>query len=382
MAESTDIAIVGGGPVGMALALALADSAYRVTLFESRQRSAPVSDPRPLALSYGSRLLLERLAVWHALEACSTPIERIHVSQQGGFGRVEMTAAQAALPALGYVVDYARLHAALRQAGELRGRHEIRHAEVKAVHSGLDIATVVFDGPQPDPTIAAKLVVIADGGLRNAAATRVIDYGQAAVVVMVKPEIPHRNTAFERFTASGPLGLLPSGADIALVWSMDSAAARACTEEPEGAFLERLHQAFGRLGVFTVTGSRSCFPLSLRYAGSPGPRTIAIGNAAQTLHPVAGQGFNLGLRDAWELAERVQDAAPGLLGSAAMLSGYRRRRRLDRGGGIGFTDALVRIFSNDFPPLRLARGLGLAALDALPPAKDFVIRRMTFGARG
>ena len=116
MSDETDIAIVGGGPVGMALALALADSDWRVIVLESRQRGAPVSDPRPLALSYGSRLLLERLAVWRTLEICSTPIERIHVSQQGGFGRVEMTAAQAALPALGYVVDYARLHAALRQA--------------------------------------------------------------------------------------------------------------------------------------------------------------------------------------------------------------------------------------------------------------------------
>ena len=382
MSEETDIAIVGGGPVGMALALALADGAYRVIVLESRQRGAPVSDPRPLALSYGSRLLLERLAVWHALEIGSTPIERIHVSQQGGFGRVEMTAAQAALSALGYVVDYARLHAELRQALELRGRLDVRHAEVTAVRASEDAATVVCDGPQAESTITAKLVVIADGGVRHAAATRVIDYRQSAIVAVVKAELPHRNTAFERFTAFGPLGLLPSGPDIAVVWSMDTAVAHARVEEPERAFLERLHQAFGRLGGFTVAGPRSVFPLSLRFARAPAARTLAIGNAAQTLHPVAGQGFNLGLRDAWELAECAHDAAAGLLGSAAMLSHYRRRRRLDRGGGIGFTDALVRIFSNDFPPLRLARGLGLAALDALPPAKEFVIRRMTFGARG
>ena len=379
MSEPTDIAIVGGGPVGMALALALADSAYRVTLFESRPHSARVSDPRPLALSYGSRLVLERLAVWRALEVGATPIERIHVSQQRGFGRVEMTAAEAALPALGYVVDYARLHAALRQSGGLR---DVRHANVTAVRPGEDAATVVFDGPPSESTISARLVVIADGGLRDAAATKVIDYRQSAIVAVVKPELPHRNTAFERFTVSGPLGLLPSGPDVALVWSMNTAAAGACAGEPEHTFLERLGKAFGRLGAFTSVGPRTCFPLSLTYARASGPRTIAIGNAAQSLHPVAGQGFNLGLRDAWELAERVHDAAPGALGSAAMLSGYRRQRRLDRGGGIGFTDALVRIFSNDFPPLQLARGLGLAVLDALPPAKDFVIRRMTFGARG
>jgi 2-octaprenyl-6-methoxyphenol hydroxylase len=382
MSEETDIAIVGGGPVGMALALALADGAYRVIVLESRQRGAPVSDPRPLALSYGSRLLLERLTVWHALERCSTPIERIHVSQQGGFGRVEMTAAQAALPALGYVVDYARLHARLRQALELRRQVDVRQADVTAVRSGEDAATVVCEGPQAESTITAKLVVIADGGVRHAAATRVIDYRQSAIVAVVKAEMPHRNTAFERFTASGPLGLLPSGLDIAVVWSMDTTVAQARVEESEGTFLQRLHQAFGRLGRFTAAGPRSVFPLSLRYARAPAPRTLAIGNAAQTLHPVAGQGFNLGLRDAWELAECTHDARADLLGSAVMLSHYRMRRRLDRRGGMGFTDALVRIFSNDLPPLRLARGLGLAALDALPPAKDFVIRRMTFGSRG
>jgi 2-octaprenyl-6-methoxyphenol hydroxylase len=382
MVDSPDIVIVGGGPVGMALALALPDAEYRVMVLESRQRDASVRDPRPLALSYGSRLLLERLAVWPSVEPSATPIAQIHVSQQGGFGRVTMTADQAGLPALGYVVEYARLHAALRKASE-RKHHQTHHVDVTAINSNEESATVSYADAEGPRSLETKLVVIADGGaLRAAAAGKVVDYGQSAIVAMVTPERPHRNMAFERFTPDGPLGLLPCGTGISLVWSMSRDSARACSSEPDDAFLERLRRAFGRLGAFTAVGARSCFPLTLRYRSDPGPRTVTIGNASQTLHPVAGQGLNLGLRDAWEFAEEVCDTDPHMLGSAAMLSAYRRRRRIDRGGGIGFTDALVRIFSNDLPPLRLARGACLTLLETLPPAKDFLVRRMTFGARG
>ena len=366
----------------MALAVALPDAGYRVMVLESRQRDASVRDPRPLALSYGSRLLLERLAVWPSLEPSATPIAQIHVSQQGGFGRVTMTADQAGLPALGYVVEYARLHAALREASE-RKHHQTHHVDVTAINSNEQLATVSYADAEGPRSLETKLVVIADGGaLRAAAAGKVVDYGQSAIVAMVTSQRPHRNMAFERFTPGGPLGLLPCGTGISLVWSMSSDSARACSSEPDEAFLERLRRAFGRLGAFTAVGARSCFPLTLRYRSDPGPRTVAIGNASQTLHPVAGQGLNLGLRDAWEFAEEVRDTDPHVLGSAAMLSAYRRRRRIDRGGGIGFTDALVRIFSNDLPPLRLARGACLTLLETLPPAKDFLVRRMTFGARG
>ncbi|HET9662924.1 MAG TPA: FAD-dependent monooxygenase [Burkholderiales bacterium] len=380
MSETADIVVVGGGPVGAALALALADTPFKAIVLESRRRNAPVADPRPLALSYGSRLLLERLTLWSRLEASATPIEQIHVSQQGGFGRVAMTAAEANLPALGYVVDYARLYTALSKAAGQRDA--IRHGEVTRIDSSHDVATVEYADPDGAHAVSAKLAVIADGGFRDPAAGKLVDYGQSAVVAMVKSERPHRNVAFERFTSRGPLGLLPCGTDIALVWSMGTDAATACSAEPEESFLRRLYQTFGRLGAFSAVGARACFPLTLRYGSAPAPHTLAIGNAAQTLHPVAGQGFNLGLRDAWELADVLRSTEPVMLGSPAMLDAYRRRRRVDRSGGIAFTDALVRIFSNDLAPVRLARSFGLAMLGALPPAKDFLVRRMTFGARG
>lgn len=384
MPEATEIAIVGGGPVGATLALALAAGGLEAVVLESRQGDAGTGDARPLALSYGSRLILERLGVWEAIGTV-TPIERIHVSQQGGFGRVAMSAAEAGLPALGYVADYARLDAVLRKALGERVPRCVTGVKVTGVKPGQDAAIVEFAKDGGARAITAKMVVIADGGaLQGVGATRIVDYHQAAVVAMVTSEMAHRQVAFERFTPDGPLALLPCGEAYALVWTMSTDAAKRVCEEPAETFLLRLQQQFGgRVGAFTAVGTRSVFPLALTFERErPPPRAVRIGNAAQTLHPVAGQGLNLGLRDAWELAAEILNADPAVLGSAALIAAYHKRRRLDRRGGIWFTDSLVRLFSNDVAPLRIARGMGLALLGALPPVKDFVVRRMTFGTRG
>ena len=384
MTDIADIAIIGGGPVGATLALALAAGGIEATVLESRHGDTATGDARPLALSYGSRLILERLGVWQAIGTVS-PIERIHVSQQGAFGRVAMSAAEAGLPALGYVAEYARLDAVLRKALGERVPRCATGVKVTGVKPGQDAAIVEFTKDDRLQSIAARMVVVADGGaLHGVGATRVVDYHQAAVVAMVTSEIPHRQTAFERFTPDGPLALLPCGDALALVWTMSADAALRVCEAPAEVFLQRLQQQFGgRLGAFTAVGARSSFPLVLKFERDrPLPRAVRIGNAAQTLHPVAGQGFNLGLRDAWELAAEIVNADPAALGSAALLAAYRRRRRLDRRGGIAFTDSLVRLFSNDIAPLRIARGMGLAMLGSLPPVKNFVVRRMTFGTRG
>jgi 2-octaprenyl-6-methoxyphenol hydroxylase len=213
---------------------------------------------------------------------------------------------------------------------------------------------------------------------------RTRDYHQTVVTTRVDCAMPHRNVAYERFTRTGPLALLPMGEQMALVWTTDAAHAQLLCELTEPAFLEQLQEAFGnRLGRFNRAGARFFYPVALRMADRIAEsRVVALGNAAQTLHPVAGQGLNIGLRDAWELAAMLRDCSPAEIGTPMQLERYRQRRRLDRNGGIGFTDALVRLFSNDIAPLRLARGLGLAALGAASPAKDFVIRRMTFGTRG
>ena len=385
-----DVLIAGGGPTGGALALALRGTGLRIAVLEMRTRETAADDPRPLALSHSSRLILERLDLWPCLEPV-TPITRIHVSQRGGFGRVELDAAASRLPALGYVVDYTQL-AALVTAALQDGRFDFlpgtavtrRGIEGDAV--AVELETAGFARPA-----RAGLLVVADGGMHpdrseanEARAGRTVDYGQTAVTARVTAAEPHAHVAYERFTPEGPLALLPSGSQLALVWSTTPERARGLCAAPDAEFLGELQQAFGhRLGRFTAVERRGMFPLALRVSpGTAGPRTVRIGNAAQTLHPVAGQGLNLGLRDAWELAGEIRRSPRSRIGAPELLARYAARRRLDRAGGIWFTHGLARIFSSDDAPLRFARGLGLAALAALPPAQDFLVRRMSFGARG
>jgi len=378
-----DVLIAGGGPVGASLALALQGSGLVVGLLEPRAPRAAQADPRPIALSHGSRLILERLGVWEQL-APATPIRRIHVSQRGGFGRVELDATEARLPALGYVVDYGRLAVTLETALESAGGCHVIRAAVTGIHADANTAYAQFDAGRGPEQAATRLLAVADGGALASARVQIRDYRQAAVTARVTCGTPHQNVAYERFTPEGPLALLPLDGMLALVWTTTLDSAQQLCALPEVGFLKRLQCAFGsRLGAFSSASARAWFPLALKTTERiPEPRTVALGNAAQTLHPVAGQGFNLGLRDAWELAEMVRSGGQDEIGAAGPIRAYRERRRLDRGGGIWFTDALVRLFSNDIAPLRLVRGLGLAALGAVPPARDFVVRRMTFGARG
>ncbi len=396
-AEAVDILIAGGGPVGTALALALEGSGRSVVLAEARSadstanaRSADSSanahsaertaaagkagDARALALSYGSRLILERLRAWPGKTA--TPIATIHVSQRGGFGRTLISAADYGLPALGYVANYDDLLQALQAAP--CGATRIYGARL----AEFDGATAVLRGAEGERRLAPRLTVFADGAhmAEDEAAYRK-DYGQSAVVAWVKTAQPHRGRAWERFTPDGPLALLPHGTGYALVWTTDpDNAARLCAAD-DASFLAELHAAFGeRVGAFLQTSARAAFPLALSYLrAEPLPRSVSVGNAAQTLHPVTGQGFNLGLRDAWELARLARDADE--LGSDDFLRSYRRARTLDRRAGIGFTDTLVGLFSNANPLLRIGRGAGLLALDLLPAARQFVARRMIYGAR-
>jgi 2-octaprenyl-6-methoxyphenol hydroxylase len=364
-----DVAIAGGGPIGSALALALSGSTVSVARIAEE---AGVAD-RPIALSHGSRLILEHLGAWNSLGF--TAIRTIHVSQQG-FGRTVIRCSEHGLPALGYVVAYSGLvaHVASRTsviAGTLKSWQ----------HSGGEIVLGLSLGGKT-ARMSARLLVIADGGMSRDA-HRVCDYGQRAVVAEVAAERTATGTAWERFTPEGPLALLPFGERQALVWSVSPGTADELCGLPEPEFLKRLQGAFGgRLGAFRSSGPRSAFPLSLRRGAiHPSPRVLAIGNAAQTLHPVAGQGLNLGLRDAWELARMLLDVSKEDIGATPVLSRYASSRALDRYTGIGFTDFLVRMFSNSLAPLALARGAGLALLDVLPPARHFLARRMIFGAR-
>ena len=370
MAElpEVDVAIAGGGPVGCALALALSGSAVSVARIAGEADSAD----RPIALSYGSRLILERLGSWNSVR--SNPIETIHVSQRG-FGRTVMRCADYGLPALGYVTAYSELVA------QLAGRTPAEAESLRDWKSADNEVVLQLSRGEKAAGLRARLLVLADGQNRGARHAR--DYRQQAIVAEVTAEHPRGGVAWERFTAEGPLALLPFRDRYALVWSVRPASATALLGLSDSDFLARLREIFGgRLGNFGSVGPRSTFPLSLRYGRIvPAARVLAIGNAAQTLHPVAGQGLNLGLRDAWELAQMLLDVAKEEIGESRFLARYARSRSFDRYAGIGFTDFLVRTFSNSLAPLALARGAGLAALDALPPARRFLARRMIFGAR-
>jgi 2-octaprenyl-6-methoxyphenol hydroxylase len=386
MQERYDLTIIGGGPVGAALALALRGSGLSVAVLEAREDPAAAADPRALAVSWGSRLILERLGVWARIPA--TAIRGIHVSTRGSFGRAVLSAGECGVPDLGYVVSYRDLYRALHEALGASDCAYLTGAEVTEVNCDADAGRITFRRGGAEQQAAARLVVLADGG-RLAQTVKGVqrserEYGQWAVVAEVRTDRPHGNTAYERFTPSGPVALLPQGEGYALVWTATPEQAQELIALEDAAFLARLQEHFGaRAGRFVSAGPRAGFPLSLRESETRGvPRLVLLGNAAHTLHPVAGQGFNLGLRDAWELAELLLRQPGADPGSAVMLREFRTRRRLDTGGGILFTDSLVRLFSNELPLLSAARGAALTALDLLPPVKRFLARRMMFGARG
>jgi 2-octaprenyl-6-methoxyphenol hydroxylase len=363
-----DVAVAGGGPVGCAFALAVAGSSLSVAQISGDITPAD----RPIALSHGSRLILERLGVWSSIR--NTPIETIHVSQQG-FGRTVMNCAELRLPALGYVTSYSELAQELApRAPAVSGSLLDWKVDAKGISLRLS------RGAQ-EHRVRAQLLVLADGGRLRL--EREKDYQQQAIVAEITVERPRVHVAWERFTSEGPLALLPYKDRLALVWSVRPASAAELIGLSDRNFLERLREAFGgRLGKFLTVSSRAVFPLSLRRGTvNPQPRVLSVGNAAQTLHPVAGQGLNLGLRDAWELAHMLLDAAKEEIGTDRLAARYARARRFDRYAGIGFTDFLVRIFSNSLAPLAAARGAGLAMLDAVSPARRFIARRMIYGAR-
>ncbi len=382
MTAECDIAIVGAGPVGSALAISLKGSGLGVHVIDTRGAGTDVDPVRTIALAHGSRLILERLGLWARLDEL-TPIHTVIVTQRGSFGRTQIEAADMGVPALGYVTPYARLYRALRaRLSECEAR-VMADCKVTGVQPAADAVVLSLESAGASAQLAARLAVVADGGEHGELAPLVTrDYRQSAIACEVATEVPHRNRAFERFTPDGPVALLPSGERSSLVWTAPHALVQALAALPEAEFLSRLNSAFGTaLGAFTAATSRSVYPLSLRYARRPtAPRAILIGNAAQVLHPVAGQGFNLGLRDAWELGRVLAGTRDP--GTRALLERYNSRRTIDRRGAISFTDALIRLFSNDMPILRGGRGIGLAALDLLPSAKRVLARRMMFGVRG
>ena len=398
-----DIAICGAGPVGMVLAALLARrgvAPQRIGLLDAKTLAQASLDPRVIALSHGSRQILEEIDAW-PIEA--TPIHQIHVSRRGQFGRSLIDRSEHHVPALGYVTRYGALVTALGAVCERHGVATLRPARVLscaeqadglvlrieqdgvgALHAGnrngpRELHAGEQDGPRE---LHAGIVVQAEGGLFGAQPDRERalqrDYRQTALIAQVRTSAPIAHRAYERFTEQGPLALLPLGDEYSLVWCVRPDTAQALLALDDAAFLAKLGAAFGtRLGHFTRAGPRAAYPLGLNadaHAGASA-RSVAIGNAAQTLHPVAGQGLNLGLRDAAVLARLLAQGA-----TPAMLARFTALRQPDRAATVRLTDTMARIFANESPTQALL-GMSLGLIDMVSPARHLLAELMLYGRR-
>jgi 2-octaprenyl-6-methoxyphenol hydroxylase len=387
-----DVAIVGGGMVGATLAVALAPLKLRVALVEAIAHNAaaqPSFDERTTALSNGSRRILETIGVWPALNAMATPIAKIHVSDRGRFGFARIDARELGLAAMGYVIPNRALGGALWSRLSSAEIRVFCPAAVSHLSANDEAVNIEIDAAGAKIAIDAKLIVAADGAqsvVRSAfgIAAEVRDYGQTAVITTILPQRFHDNVAYERFTPEGPLALLPlEGGRCTLVLTLRKDDAQSALAWSDAQFLAEVQRRFGfRLGRFLKVGRRVPYALSLTQSErTSARRCVIIGNAAQGLHPVAGMGFNLGLRDVASLAELIAENARSGAdpGNAKLLLEYDAWRRADRGGVITFTDGLVRLFSNPLSGVARLRNLGLLAFDLLPPAKSALSRLSTGG---
>ena len=382
MDEHFDLVIAGGGLVGNCLALALKNTGLKIAVIEANsrlQQQQSGAGDRALALGAGTVQLLEQLGVWAGVAGQATAIKQIHVSDRGHFGKTRLTAKQQNVEALGYVItarDLEQSAADQVAASNLQYFYETRVAGLISSDEAMFVNLRTAEGSTIHLT--AKLLVGADGGQSSvrqllAIDQAVTDYGQTALVTTVQSALPHNNTAYERFTAYGPMAVLPVGPRLsAVVWTRTHEQAQSLMAGGEAEFLEELQACFGyRLGALKLVAPRRSFPLSLiRAKQMLSERAVIIGNATHQLHPVAGQGFNLSIRDVAELAEMlIEQSKSGDIGDQAFLESYAKKRHSDHDNTIGFTNSLVHLFSNQNLALAALRNTGLTMLDHLPSLK-------------
>ena len=387
MQQDYDLVIAGGGLAGNCLALALKDTGLRIAIVEANTReqlhTSPAGD-RALALAAGTVMMLETLGIWQGISHAATAIKQIHISDRGHFGKTRLSAQKEHVDALGYVITARDIETHVANLVSEAAIELISPARVVGLMSGNQEICISLKQGNESLNVSAGLLVGADGGLSSVRklldiAQHMTEYGQTALVTTVKSTIPNKNTAFERFTASGPLALLPVAKNhCAVVWTRTDEDAKALMLGSEADFLAELQQCFGfKLGELSLTAPRRAFPLSLiRAEKMVAGRAVIIGNAVHQLHPVAGQGFNLGLRDVVNLAEMLitQHEQNKDIGTDDFLKKYAISRKKDHDRTIGFTDAVVKIFSNEWLALAAARNIGLALLDHIPVAKTLLTR--------
>ncbi len=398
MSRSYDIAIVGGGLVGASLALSLARQNWRVVMLERapfRDVAPPTYDDRTLALSLASRNILRSIGLWQGLESADgspssdgvTPIRQVQVTQKGALGLVNILASEQGLEALGYVVQARKLGQQVLKT--LPSRVDLLvPCEVSEITIEDAQVTVGYQLDGRSETLTTRLLVGADGSqsrIRDAVGigSDHFDYQQKAIIANVTPQVAHQGRAFERMTGTGPLAMLPHvEGRCGVVWTCANHQADEILALSDEAFLAALQQRFGyRLGHLGRVGVRASYPLSRITVKSPVTRrTVIIGNAAHTIHPVAAQGFNLGLRDVAALSELLSGAAGGDPGNDQLLTDYARWREPDVSRTVAFTDAMVRTFAQSFAPVAVARSAGLLALQLVPALRSALARRgMGFG---
>jgi 2-octaprenyl-6-methoxyphenol hydroxylase len=381
--------------VGASLVRALSGQGLRIGVIEAvrfAKRSVPGYDDRAIALAHGTQRLFSGMQLWDRLSEAATPIHRIHVSDRGHYGFTRMEREEEGLEALGYVIP-ARVM--VQVLGEVvrtqKGVDLYCPAELEELDIGQQAVTATIRVQDTQHSLSAALVVAADGAgsvIRDRLDIAVDehDYAQTAIITNITPQLPHGNTAFERFTDTGPLAMLPmSGQRCAVVWTVDTRDSAAVMGLSDTAFLSRLQERFGfRLGRLERVGRRQAWPLHLvRARESVRHRLALVGNAAHTLHPIAGQGFNLGARDVAVLAEVLVDArrASRDFGARDVLERYGAWRRHDQQRVTAFTDGMARMFSLPLPAFSVVRSAGMVALDLLPPAKR-LLTRLTMGRAG
>ena len=387
--ETADIVIAGGCMVGASLAVALSRLPLNISLVEA----APADvihqagyDDRAIALSYGSSQILQGMGIWPEVVTEANPINSIHVSDRGHFGATRLSAAQQKVPALGYLIEAQAYQRVLNQFLSSSSVQLIQPAQISelTVSDKHVIASVVANHGEPIK-VHSQLLIACDGGgsaVRQMAGVpaKSHDYKQVAIVANVTTEEVHNNRAFERFTEQGPIALLPmSGNRCSLVWTLNSDNYQTVLELSDQDFLDALGDAFGyRLGRFARVGRRGSFPLFLTQSEQlTAPRMAIIGNAAHSLHPVAGQGLNLALRDIADLAECIATALEGGddIGAQSTLSSYAKMREKDTANTIRFTDSLVKLFSNDQFLLGHVRAAGLSAVDRILPLRGLLAKQ-------